>query len=163
MSRRCATTTRRLAVAQATLAVGLAAIAQALPALAANPIEVESPWARAALAGRTSAAYMTLRNPGTDPDRLLSASTPAARTVELHTMSMDQGVMRMRPVQGIEVTPGSRSVLAPGGLHLMLIGLTGDLAQGGFLPLTLRFEKAGDVVVRVPVTTAGASGPPSGH
>lgn len=136
----------------------LPALAAATPARA-EPLLVHEPWARAALQGRTSAAYMTIENTTATLDRLVSATTPAARVVELHTHMMDGGVMRMRPVSAIEVNPGEPAVLRPGGLHVMLIDLTAPLQPGQTIPLTLRFEKAGEVTVQVAVRPAGASGP----
>jgi hypothetical protein len=101
---------------------------------------------------------MTIENTTATVDRLVSATSPAARVVELHTHIMDGGVMRMRPVTAIEVNPGEPAVLRPGGLHVMLIDLTGALQAGQTIPLTLRFEKAGEVTVQVPVRPAGAAG-----
>ncbi|WP_439577343.1 copper chaperone PCu(A)C [Elioraea sp.] len=144
------------------LALALAAVAAPAAAHHDHRIEVQEPWARAALAGRTSAAYMTLVNPTETPDRLVSAASPVAQTVELHAHLHDGGVMRMRPVAGIEVHPGEPSVLAPGGLHVMLIGLMRDLRRGETIRLSLTFEKAGKVEVEVPVLAAGARGP-EGH
>ena len=148
------TTTRRLLLA------GLVA-ALARPASAQAPLVVHEPWARAAMAGRTSAAYMTIENTTGTLDRLVSATSPAARVVELHTHLMDGGVMRMRPVTAIEVNPGEPAVLRPGGLHIMLIDLARQLRPGETIPLTLRFERAGEVTIQVPVQPAGAGGP--GH
>ena len=147
-------TTRRILLG--TLAA-LPALGLATPAKA-EPLTVIEPWARAALAGRTSAAYMTIENTTATLDRLVSATSPAARVVELHTHIMDGGVMRMRPVTAIEVNPGEPAVLRPGGLHVMLIDLTGPLQVGQTIPLTLRFEKAGEITVQVPVRPAGAAG-----
>jgi copper(I)-binding protein len=104
---------------------------------------------------------MRLRNTGAQPDRLISASTPFARVVELHTMIREGDVMRMRPVTDIAVAPGQTVELRPGGFHVMLIGLTGPMPQGGRVPLTLRFERAGEVQVELTVEAAGARG--SGH
>jgi copper(I)-binding protein len=143
-------------------ALGLAlALAAAAPAAAHqhHRIEVVDPWVRAALAGRTTAAYMTLVNPTDTPDRLVSAASAAAQTVELHAHIHEGGVMRMRPVAAIEVHPGEPAVLQPGGLHVMLIGLTRDLKRGETIRLALTFEKAGTIEVEVPVLAAGARGP----
>ncbi|MCU0983643.1 MAG: copper chaperone PCu(A)C [Acetobacteraceae bacterium] len=142
----------------------LLAILAALPATIlaaparAEALVVHEPWARAALQGRTSAAYMTIENTTATLDRLVAATSPAARVVELHTHMMDGGVMRMRPVTAIEVNPGEPAILRPGGLHVMLIDLTGPLQVGQTIPLTLRFEKAGEITVQVPVRPAGAAG-----
>lgn len=143
-------------------ALALAGVAAPAAAHHDHRIEVVEPWARAALAGRTGAAYMTLINPTDTPDRLVAAASPVARTVELHAHLHEGGVMRMRPVAAIEVHPGEPTVLAPGGLHVMLIGLTRDLRRGETIRLTLSFEKAGTVEVEVPVLAAGARGP-EGH
>jgi copper(I)-binding protein len=123
-----------------------------------SAIEIAEPWARAS-AGTTGAAYMTLRNTGDAADRLIAASSPAAGKTELHTMTMEGDVMRMRPVAGIEVKPHGSTELKPGGLHVMLMGLKGPLKPGDRLALTLKFEKAGEVSVEVPVRAAGAMGP----
>jgi hypothetical protein len=151
-----------LAAAATATATATATAPGAAQAPAAPPaIAVHEPWARAALQGRTSAAYMTVEN-GTDTiDRLVSASSPVARVVELHTHLMDGGVMRMRPVTAIEVNPGEPAMLRPGGLHIMLIDLARPLRAGETIPLTLRFERAGEMTVEVPVQPAGASG--AGH
>ncbi len=140
-----------------------AAILPALPAAAqGNTLHVEQPWTRAAGQGGQGAGYMTLRNAGPQPDRLLSAESPAAQRVELHTHIRDGEVMRMRPVADIPVPAGGSTVLQPGGLHLMLIGLTRPLAVGEAVPVTLRFERAGTVTVNLAVQAAGARGP-AGH
>lgn len=144
---------------RAALALVLAAASSPAAAHHDHRIEVQDPWARAALAGRTGAAYMTLVNPTDTPDRLLAAAAEVAESVELHANLHEGGVMRMRPVAAIEVHPGEPAVLAPGGLHIMLIGLRRDLKRGEAIRLTLTFEKAGKVEVEVPVLAAGARGP----
>ena len=142
------------------VALGLAGLAK--PALAHDythgDLRISHPWARAAGANTNGAAYMTLRNAGGQPDRLVSASTPIARTVELHTHVRDGEVMRMRPVADIPVPAGQTVRLRPGGLHVMLIGLTEPLRQGAEVPLTLRFERAGEVQVMLAIEAAGARG-----
>ena len=144
------------------LAAGLATPVAMSAAAQQQTIEVVEPWARASLAGRNSAAYMTIVNHAAAKDELVAAATPVAKVVELHTHLMEGGVMRMRPVQAIEVNVGEPAVLRPGGLHVMLIDLTRDLKPGETIPLTLRFRNAGERVVEVPVTAAGAAGP-GGH
>jgi copper(I)-binding protein len=139
----------------------------ALPAAAqdmtAGDIAILQPWTRAAGANGNGAAYLRLRNAGAQADRLLSASTPAARVVELHTMERDGNVMRMRPVPDIALPPGQTVELRPGGLHIMLIGLTAPLVQGGRVPLTLRFERAGEMRVELDIQAAGARAPAHQH
>ena len=154
------TTTRR------TLLIAAAAIA-AVPAAAhdytAGDITIGHPWTRAAGANGNGAGFLKLTNNGTQADVLLSASSPAARTVELHSMVRDGDVMRMRPVQDIAITPGETVELRPGGFHIMLVGLNAPLNQGGRVPLTLRFRRAGEVQVELVVEAAGARGPAAAH
>ncbi|HEY4250797.1 MAG TPA: copper chaperone PCu(A)C [Roseomonas sp.] len=150
-----------------TLLAAAIALLAALPAAAqdyrAGDIIVSQGWSRAAGANATGGAFLTIRNTGTAPDRLVAASSPIARRVELHIMSMDGDVMRMRPVDAVELPAGATVQLAPGGLHIMMIGLTQALEQGGTAPLTLRFERAGEVQVQLAVQAAGARGPQHAH
>ncbi|MBM3598972.1 MAG: copper chaperone PCu(A)C [Alphaproteobacteria bacterium] len=123
-------------------------------------VQVEQAWARATAGQmRTGAAYMTLVNTGTEPDRLIAVATPAADKAELHTHVMEGDVMRMRALTAVEVNPGSPSVLKPGGLHVMLMGLKAPLKAGDSFALALTFEKAGRIETTVKVGAAGASGP----
>jgi copper(I)-binding protein len=128
------------------------------PAARAGDVAIEAPWTRAAGLGGNGAGFMTLRNTGAAPDRLLAAASPAARVVELHTHIRDGDVMRMRPVGDIAVPPGEAVRLQPGGLHVMLIGLIAPLERGTRVPLTLRFERGGEVTVMLEVQAAGARG-----
>lgn len=123
----------------------------------AGSITVEHPWARPAAAGN-SAAYFELENEGA-ADRLIGASTDVAGTVELHSTTIDaQGVGRMVPVQAVDLPPGAEAKFAPGGLHVMLIGLTRPLVEGEEFPLTLTFEKAGPVTVEVAIEKKASHG-----
>ena len=124
-------------------------------ALAAEPaaIKAEHPWARETPPTvTTGAAYMTLVNQSNQADRLLSAAGEVATTIELHTHVQEGDMMKMRPVEAIEVKPGEPAVLEPGGLHIMLIGLKQPLVEGQRFKLLLNFEKAGKVPVEVQVT-----------
>ena len=121
-------------------------------------LAIGHPWTRAAGANANGAGFMTLRNNGATPERLVSAASHAARVVELHTHIREGDVMRMRPVADIPIPPGQTVHLRPGGLHIMLIGLTEPLRQGASVPLTLRFERAGEVQVTLGVESAGARG-----
>ncbi|HEX6144644.1 MAG TPA: copper chaperone PCu(A)C [Geminicoccaceae bacterium] len=124
-------------------------------------IHLDDAWVRVSLgAVPNSAAYMTIRSDA--PDRLTGASSPAAKRVELHTTTMHAGVSQMRRLQAVEVGPGSPAVLQPGGMHLMLLGLTGRLEEGDAIRLDLEFEQAGTVAVEVPVRGLRAGGG-SGH
>ena len=128
----------------------------------AGDLAITRAWSRAAMQGGSGAGFLTIANRGSAPDRLLSASSPAAGRLELHTHVTEGGVMRMREIPAIEIPPGQAVSLEPGGLHLMLIGLTRPLRQGETVPLTLRFERAGEVQVTLTVEAAGARGP-GGH
>lgn len=125
-------------------------------------LTIDHPWARAS-AIANSAAYMVITTKGDAPDRLVAASSPVAATVELHTHVVEGDVMRMRPVKAIDIDPGAPAVLAPGGLHVMLMGLKGPLEEGKRFPLTLTFEKAGPVTIDVPVAAAGTTHQPGAH
>jgi hypothetical protein len=129
-----------------------------------NPgITIEQPWARAAIQGGTGGAFLTIRNAGTQADRLLSATSAAARTTEVHETVREGDVMRMRPVAALDVPAGGSVALRPGGAHVMLIGLAQALRPGTTLPLTLTFERAGTVEVQVAVQAAGAAAPGAAH
>jgi hypothetical protein len=150
-----------LAAPPALLAVAFSAVAQQQQsdAARAGDLAVQQPWTRAAGQGATGAGFMAISNRGGAADRLLSASSPAARAIELHSMVRDGEVMRMRPVEAVEIRAGQTVTLRPGGLHLMLIGLSQPLRQGETVPVTLRFERAGEVQVALPVQAAGAREP----
>jgi copper(I)-binding protein len=102
---------------------------------------------RATVAGMpSSAAYLKITNNGVSDDRLIAAKATIAQRVEIHSMEMDQGVMRMRAVDGgLAIAAGDSVTLAAGGLHIMLMGLTTDLAPDSQHEIILVFEKAGDI------------------
>ncbi len=117
-----------------------------------GPFVIRNVWARAAKQADTlSAVYMVIENTGDEPDRLLHAHSDVAGTIELHETKMENGVMKMQPVASIEVPPRGTVELKPGGLHVMLIGLTRDLNPGDTFVLELHFEKAGHVEVQAVV------------
>jgi periplasmic copper chaperone A len=120
-------------------------------------VEVQKAWARATT-GAVGAAYFSLVNKGGAPDRLIALKTPVAEKAELHEEKMKNGVMEMRPVGPLLIEPGQSATLKPGARHVMLMGLKHPLKEGEDFPLTLSFEKAGDVRVMVPVQKAGAMG-----
>src|SRR5215469_4583469 len=121
-------------------------------------LEVSNAWARATPGNAPNgAAYVTIQSP--TGDRLVSASTPVAKKAELHTMSMQGMVMKMRPLSGLDIPPGQPVTLKPGGEHIMLMGLNQPLRPGETFRLTLDFEKAGLRTVTVTVEKAGATGP----
>jgi len=106
-------------------------------------------------AGANGAAYMALTNGGDGADQLLSVSSDVAEAVELHETSMQGGSMSMQAVEGVEIPGGGEVVLEPGGLHVMLIGVTEDLAEGDTVDLTLTFENAGEQTVSAEVVPLG--------
>jgi copper(I)-binding protein/predicted aconitase with swiveling domain len=143
-------------------AIAVAACVQS-GAVLADGVSISDGWARASIGeGANSAAYMTLSVEGETPDRLVAAATPLAARAELHNHIMEDGVARMRPVEAIEVKPGEPTVLEPGGLHVMLMGLKEQLEPGDELPLTLTFEQVGEVRATLPVRPLGHR-PSGGH
>jgi len=128
-------------------------------AVARQAIAVTNAWAReTAPAQVNGGGFLTITNKG-QADRLVSASSTVAPTVQLHTMSMDGGVMRMRELpDGIPVPAQSVVELKPGGMHIMFIGLKAPLKPGQSVALTLRFEKAGVVKVAMPVSAIADMG-----
>jgi copper(I)-binding protein len=122
-------------------------------------VTIRDAWVRApATPNGAGAAYMAIAIAEGD-DRLIAASTDAARRVELHTHQVDAaGVARMRQIDAIPVTADAPAVLAPGGLHVMLMGVTRPLVPGETLALTLTFAQAGEVVVSAPIRPLGAAG-----
>jgi copper(I)-binding protein len=152
--------TRRTALGLAALSIPLAASAQEVRA---GDLVITQGWSRAAGQGGQGAGFMTIANRGATADRLLAASSPAAPKLELHTHLREGDVMRMREVPAIEIPPGRSVSLQPGGLHLMFIGLREALVAGATLPVTLRFERAGEVQVMLAIQAAGARNPGGHH
>lgn len=141
----------------ATLTAGMPAAVPARQTAGARPsapLEVKDPWVRASLNPRNTAAYMTLANPTDREAVVVSASSPAARVVEMHEMAMDGGTMRMRRVERITVPARGTTSLAPGGLHLMLIDLPRPLAAGEQVPIVLRLADGRELEIRAPVRSA---------
>ena len=100
--------------------------------------------------------FLSVQNSGSKPDRLLGGSSPAAAAVEVHEMRMEGDVMRMREIKALELPAGKRVTLAPGGFHLMLVGLKAPLKVGDKVPVKLRFETAGEIDVVLQVTNKPA-------
>jgi copper(I)-binding protein len=122
-----------------------------------NAILVTHIWSRAS-AVATGAVYMTILNKSDKDDRLIGAACELAAKAELHQDMQDNGVMKMRPIDGVPVNAKGLAVLKPGGMHLMLTGLKQPLAAGQTFPLTLEFEKAGRIEVTVSVLKADSTG-----
>ena len=124
-------------------------------------LEIGQPWARATPpSAPAGGGFLKITNTGSTPDRLVSASSPAAELVQVHEMKMEGNVMRMREVdKGLEIPAGGSVTLAPGSYHLMMMGLKAPLKQGSPVPLTLVFEKAGKIDVELAVESIGAQAP----
>ncbi len=133
--------------------------------LVAGDLKLMAPWVRASVPGQVNGAgYVQIDNKAKQGDRLVSASASGVNRVELHTIITENGVAKMREVTGIDV-PASGSVrLSPGGFHIMFLGLTEPFKAGATVPVTLKFEKAGEVKVnfeiKPPTYNPGAA---SGH
>jgi periplasmic copper chaperone A len=127
----------------------------------AGDLVIEQPWSRATPGGaKVAGGYLTIENKGAAPDRLIAGSTDVAAKVEVHEMSMNNGVMTMRPAEGgLAIEPGKTVKFAPGGFHLMMLELKRPLKQGDVVPVTLEFEKAGKVRVDFSVQGIGAQRP----
>ena len=118
-------------------------------------LSLSSAWVRPTLgAGRTTAAYVSITNNGTTADRLVAAEVPHASSVEIHTAGMEDGIMRMRRLEGLDIAPGATVLLAPGGFHIMVIGLSEPIKSGEEVPLTLVFEEAGSLTITATVSLA---------
>lgn len=137
---------------KSSLFAALAATALATPVLA-QEIHVLDTYARSASPmAKTGAAFMLIENIGDADDRLIGAASPVAQKVELHTHIEEGGVMKMVHVEeGFALPAGETLILQRGGAHVMLMGLTESFEQGKIIPLTLVFEKSGEIVVEVPV------------
>ena len=124
-------------------------------------IHITQTWARATPKGaKSGAGYMTITNKGTTADRVNCVSSDASAQCQIHSMTMEGGVMKMRPVEGgLEIKPGETVTLAPGGFHVMLVTLKHPLETGQTVKATLKFDKAGTVDVEYPVVAIGAPAP----
>lgn len=130
------------------------AVALTLPGAALADIIISDPYARVSRPGAPSgAAFMVIENTGEAADRLVSAASNIAQRVELHThIDQGDGVMKMVEVEeGFEIPAGASYALERGGAHVMFMGLTETLEQGGEVTVTLVFEQAGDITVTIPV------------
>ena len=151
----------------------LAVATSALPSYAASAgdgasgrvggLRIEGAWTRQSPPGaRTGAAYLAIANEGSAPDTLVGGAAAFADRLEVHAMSMDGGVMRMTALEeGLTIAPGETVVLKPGGLHIMFIGVERTPQAGTTVPVSLRFEKAGEIVLDLPVAPVGSAGPPT--
>jgi copper(I)-binding protein len=122
-------------------------------------LQISQPWTRATPKGAAVAGgYLKITNTGTAPDRLLGGSTALAKRFEIHEMSMDGGVMKMRELKdGLDIAPGATVELKPGSYHIMMMNLSRPLAKGERVKAVLNFEKAGKADVEFAVEAIGAS------
>jgi periplasmic copper chaperone A len=130
----------------------------------AGDLVISQAWSRATPNGaKIGTGYFTIENKGTAADKLVGVSGEVSDKIEVHEMSMNNGVMKMRPVDGgLTIDPGKTVKLAPNGYHLMIMDLKSPLKQGGKVPVTLEFEKAGKVAITLDVQGIGAQGPSGG-
>lgn len=130
----------------------------------AGDLVISQAWSRATPGGaKVAGGFLTIENKGSAPDKLVAVSAEIAGKVEVHEMAMDNGVMKMRPLdKGLVIEPGKTVKLAPGGNHLMLQDLKRPFKQGDKVPVTLEFEKAGKVAVSLDVQGVGAQAPGGG-
>jgi copper(I)-binding protein len=141
----------------------LAASVLTTPALAEQitkgDIVITDPWTRATPKGAAVAGgFMQIHNKGSAPDKLIGGSMPLAGRFEVHEMTMEGDVMKMRPVEGgLVIPPGGSVTLKPGSYHVMFMELKEPLVEGATLSGTLQFEKAGTIEVHYPVSAIGAA------
>jgi periplasmic copper chaperone A len=124
-------------------------------------IHISQPWSRATPKGAaTGAGYMTITNKSAAPERVSCVSDDASGQCQIHSMTMEGGVMKMRPVEGgLEIKPGESVTLKPGGNHMMFVALKHPLEQGQTVKATLKFDHAGTIDVDYPVLAIGAPAP----
>lgn len=123
-------------------------------------IQLRDPWTRATPPGaEVVAGYLEVRNTGKEADRIVGASSPAAARVELHVTAREGAATKMKEAPALELSARKHLMLRPGGAHLMLIGLKQPLLKGQHIPLSLRFERAGEMHVELEVMAASAEKP----
>ncbi|MDI1282866.1 MAG: copper chaperone PCu(A)C [Reyranella sp.] len=134
--------------------------AVAARSFALGEIEIVGPWARASLPPMTAGGgFFALTNKGTIPDRLIAASSPVAERVEIHAITVVGAELRMRAREGgLALPPGTTLILKPRGYHLLLTGLKTPLEAGSQVPVTLTFEKAGNIDIELAVAAPGPVG-----
>lgn len=125
-----------------------------------GPLRISNAFAKAMLPGQPAGAgYLVIENTGKEADRLVSAISETSPDVEIHEMKMDGDVMKMRELRdGLEIPAGGTVELKPGGYHLMFMKPVSPLKEGDTLKVTLKFEKAGEAVVELPVGAANTAG-----
>lgn len=157
------------------IAALLASIVPSVHAAESTSVTIRDAWARATPPGiRVGGGYVTVVNGGKQPDRLIGASSPLSEKTEIHASETTGGMARMRWLeQGLEIPAGKEVVLAPGGVHLMFLGLKQPIVKDEVVPVTLRFERAGEISVQLragpigslkaPEAASGANGATHAH
>ena len=121
-------------------------------------LTIDHPYTRSTAPGqKVAGGFMKIENKGAT-DQLVSASSPVAGEMQLHTMTMDGNVMKMREVKTIEVPANGSVELKPGGLHLMFMDIKAPLKAGESVSVKLKFQKAGDVEIKVPIRDISGGG-----
>jgi copper(I)-binding protein len=120
-------------------------------------LSIDHPYTRATPPGaKSGGAFFVVVNASATPDKLIGVASPAARSAEIHQMTMDGGVMKMRAMPVLEILPGGKLELKPGGYHVMLLDLKQPLKVGDKIPLTLTFQNAGSIAISVDVEAMGS-------
>jgi copper(I)-binding protein len=136
--------------------------APAVPAAVHGALEIHKPWARACsfpLPNNLGGAFLSIANKGAENDRLVTGSSPVIDRIELHGIKVVGADIVMRPMtNGVAVPAGGTTTLKPRGYHLLLVGVTAPLTYGATLPVTLVFEKAGNVAIEFAVAEPGLVG-----
>ena len=126
-------------------------------------LEINGPWSRATPKGASTAiGYLTIKNTGTIADRLIGGSVDFAGGFQLHSMTMEDGVSKMRELKGVDIAPGQTIEFKPGSSHVMFVDLKHPLAQGEHVKGTLVFEHAGTIQIEYDVQGIGAQSGPQG-
>lgn len=132
-----------------------------------GPLRLISPWARATPVSFSStvhgAAFVEISNTGAEPDWLIAADSTAAMMAGIHETTMVDGIMKMRPIDRVEIPAGGSILLRPGGPHIMLMNLTAPLRKGATISVSLTFEKAGRIDLAILVAAIGARAAPRNH
>jgi len=153
---------KSVAVATALSLVSLSALAMDYKA---GDLTLSQAWTRATPPkAKAGGGFVEIVNAGSEDDRLVAASSNVAAKVELHEMSVTDGVMKMRELEnGIVIPAGETVALKPGGLHIMFMGLNQSFEEGASVPVVLTFENAGNVAVDLSVAKMGAKSPAGGE
>lgn len=130
----------------------------AAPAFACKWLTLSDAWIRTP-SGPNAAAYFTIENTDAKADAIVGASSDCCEAVELHTILREDGVMKMRPMERLDLAPGESAEFKPGSMHVMLIGLKQPLKAGDEVAVTFDFERAHDKVIGFPVGEAPLPGP----